>query len=232
MKSPWNISSQQRWIKHFNQGIPTKKKNWSLKIKKLQREMWRLGFIAAQNLPVSTNYHVQLLFYNHEISTRWPQVKYENVFSQVLCDFSRQYSPKSKYLTNVLLVCIQKPKWLHLSFTRPWCFGSNIQRIHCTTEKHTYTHSKGNKRFHYTNTKRFKNKLLHCGSTCFQCDARSPQRWHRGETERSGVRLQLFILYQKHGWTLTLLVQLICVSIPLAAGFTVHWLLQNYSSSK
>lgn len=36
--------------------------------------------------------------------------------------------------------------------------------------------------------------------------------------------------------TLTLLVQLICESIPLAAvqtspGFTVHWLLQNYSSS-
>lgn len=36
--------------------------------------------------------------------------------------------------------------------------------------------------------------------------------------------------------TLTLCARLICVSIPLAAvqtspGFTVHWLLQNYSSS-
>lgn len=85
------------------------------------------------------------------------------------------------WLTHFSLVCIQKPKWLHLSFTRPWCFGANIQRIHCTTEKHTYTHSKGNKQLHYTNTKRFKNKFLHCGSICFQCDARSPQRWHRGD---------------------------------------------------
>lgn len=68
------------------------------------------------------------------------------------------------------------------------------------------------------------------------CGRRCEQRRGGQDREKSQVMGQLCNLYYKHGWTLTLHVQLICVSIPLAAvqtspGFTVHSLLQNYSSS-
>lgn len=154
------------------------------------------------------------------------------IFFPGLCDFSRQYFQNSQYLvaTHFSLVCIQTPKWLRLPVTHPWCFGANTQRIHCTTHRHTHTHCKGNEQLHYTNTKRFKNQFLHCGSICFQCDARSPQWWQRqkGPDQRHNCSS----CSRNMDGTLTFLDRLICVSIPLAAGFTVHWLLQNYSSSK
>lgn len=54
------------------------------------------------------------------------------------------------------------------------------------------------------------------------------ERWRGMKGDRK--KRTLCIWYYKHGWTLTLLVQLICVSILLAAvqtcpGFTLHWLL-------
>lgn len=75
-------------------------------------------------------------------------------------------------------------KWLRSFWTKVTqsfihtCFGANTQ----FSVPHTHTHSKGNSSCISSNTKSLKNKVLHCESTSFQCDARSPQRY-RGDRE-------------------------------------------------
>lgn len=118
-----------------------------------------------------------------------------------------------------------------------------IQTSQSATTTHTHTHCTGYNAFYHIHTQKGWRTDLHCDAILCQCDARSPVNVTVSsdmvyERTEGGVKLRnncASCIINMDG-TLTLLVQLICESIPLAAvqtspGFTVHWLLQNYSSS-
>ena len=132
---------------------------------------------------------------------------------------------------------LKKKKKLNQWLSRPVsCFHTYIERSSSTTTTHTLhrllcfatpTHKKVEKPrsalwSHYLK--------VWCQKPCERhCEQR-----HRKEELSYGRAYASCIINMD--WTLTLLVQLICVIIPQAAvqtspGFTVHWLLQNYSSS-